>query len=96
MARVPMVTRTMTVTKAKVLCLNIAEGHPFEKEIELPRTYKDEKKLMEKIKSLIDNDNEKAVHIVSTEIIKKLYGMSEDTFMANAEILPDRTAAKEN
>ena len=37
MARVPMVTRTITTTNAKVLCVSIAENKTFEQEIALPR-----------------------------------------------------------
>ena len=40
MARIPMVTRTIQTTTANVLCLNIKEGEPFNKEVVLPRTYK--------------------------------------------------------
>ena len=42
MARVPMVTRTIKTTYAKVLCVSIVENKTFEQEVALPRTYKDE------------------------------------------------------
>ena len=55
MARVAMVTRTIVTTKANVLCLDIEKGEPFNREVVLPRTYKDEKSLMKKISSVIDS-----------------------------------------
>ena len=91
MARKPMVTRTIQTTRCNVQCLNIVEGEPFNKEIILPRTYKDEKHLMKQVESVINTDEVKAVHVVRTEIEETLYGMDEQKFIENAEILPPRT-----
>lgn len=92
MARIPMVTRTITTTKANVLCVNILSGETFDKEITVSRTYKSDDVLMKKIKPIIEvEDNVKAVHVISKEEIETLYGMTEDDFIKNAEILPDRT-----
>lgn len=95
MPRIPQVTRTIQTTKAVVLCLDINGEKPFNKEVVLPRTYKDEKHLLKEIKKLIETDELKAVHVVSTEVQEILYGMSEQKFIENAEILPPRTAANE-
>ena len=81
MARKPMVTRTITTTKANVLCLDIVAGEPFNKVVTLPRTYKDEKALMKKVSEVIDNDTQKAVHVVAKEEVEQLYGMSEQDFI---------------
>lgn len=88
--RKPMVTRTIQTTEATVLCIDIINSEPFNKTVTLPRTYKDEKSLMKKVASVIDNDNVKAVHVVATKINETLYGMAEDDFIAAAEILPTR------
>lgn len=90
--RKPMVTRTIQTTEATVLCIDITNSEPFNKTVTLPRTYKDEKSLMKKVASVIDNDTVKAVHVVSTEIHETLYGMTEDDFIAAAEILAPRKA----
>ncbi len=95
MPRIPQVTRTIQTTKAVVLCLDINGEKPFNKEVTLPRTYKDEKHLLKEIKKLIETDELKAVHVVSTEVQEILYGMSEQKFIENAEILPPRTVANE-
>lgn len=90
MARIPMVTRTIQTTTANVLCLNIKEGEPFNKEVVLPRTYKDEKSMMKVVEQLINTDDVKAVHIVHTDVNETLYGMTEQEFISAARVLPDR------
>lgn len=91
MARKPMVTRTITTTKANVLCLNIISGEPFNMVVTLPRTYKDEKSLLKMVSSVIDNDEQKAVHVVDKEEVETLYGMSEQLFIEHATILDKDT-----
>lgn len=85
-----MVTRTIITTNAKVLCLDIDKQEPFEKIVKLPRTYKDERKMMKKIEAVVNNDSVKAVHVISTETEEILYGMTEQKFIEEAEILPSR------
>lgn len=96
MARTPMVTRTIQTTKVTVLCLNIQEEKPFTQEVTLSRTYKDEKAVMKEVSKLVDNDNVKAVHIVSTEVTQAIYGMPEQQFIELATIQPERKTKKEN
>ena len=90
MARKPMVTRTIQTTRCNVLCLNIVEGEPFNKEIILPRTYKDEKAMMKIVEKLINTDDVKAVHIVDSEVHEALYGMTEADFIAAAHPIPKK------
>lgn len=90
MARQPMVTRTIQTTRANVLCLNIVDGEPFNQEVTLPRTYKDESSMMKVAEKLINNDTVKAVHIVQHEVVETLYGMTEQDFINLAQTLPPR------
>lgn len=90
MARTPMVTRTIVTTKAIIMCLDVEAGEPFNKEVTLPRTYKDEKALLKKVRPLVETDTIKAVHVVDTEEVETLYGMTEQEFIENAQILPPR------
>lgn len=85
-----MVTRTILTTEVSVLCLDLIKSEPFNKEVTLPRTYKDEKAMMKKVSALIDNDECKAVHIVHSQVVETLYGMPEEDFIAAAQILPPR------
>ena len=85
-----MVTRTILTTEVSVLCLDLIKSEPFNKEVTLPRTYKDEKAMMKKVSALIDNDECKAVHIVNSRVVETLYGMPEEDFIAAAQVLPPR------
>lgn len=91
MARKPMVTRTIVTTKVNVLCLDIKSAEPFNKEVILPRTYKDEKKLLKKVEEVVNTEDIKAVHIVDKSEVETLYGMEEQDFITNAEILDPET-----
>ena len=90
MARVPMVTRTITATKTVVLCLNIETAEPFNKEVTISGTFKDEKSMMKAAEKLLNTETEKTVHIVSSEEIETLYGMTEQEFIQKAQVLPPR------
>ena len=95
MARVPMVTRTITTTKAIVMCVDVESGEPFNKEVTVPRTYKDSESLLKTVKPIIETESIKAVHIVDKTEIETLYGMTEQRFIEYASVLPGRTDKKE-
>lgn len=88
--RTPMITRTIQTTEVTVLCLDTVKAEPFNTSVILPRTYKDDKHIMKKVSAMIDTDDVKAVKVVDTVVKETLYGMSEDAFIAAAEILPPR------
>ena len=58
------------------------------KEVVLPRTYKDEKSMLKQAETVINTDEIKAVHIVSYEVQETRYGMTEQKFIELADILP--------
>lgn len=91
MARKPMVTRTIVTTKVNVLCLDIKTAEPFNQLVTLPRTYKDDKKLLKKVEEVVNTDDVKAVHVVDKEEVETLYGMTEQDFITNATILDPTT-----
>lgn len=90
MARVPMVTRTVSSTKATVLVVDITTGTTFDKEVEVTCTYKDNDKLLKAIKSSFETATEKVVAIKSSKEVETLYGISEQMFIEIAEKLPPR------
>lgn len=96
MARIPMVTRTITTTKAIVMCLDIESGEPCNKSVVVPRTYKDDEALLKKVKPVLETETLKPVHIVGKEEIETLYGMTEQEFIEYAEVLPHRKVSEEN
>ena len=91
MARTPMVTRTITTTKAKVMMCDVEAGDVIVEEVTVPRTYKNDVALLKVIKEAYETDQLKPVSIVSTEVIETLYGMTEQEFIENAKVLPPRT-----
>ena len=94
MARVPMVTRTISSTTAKVLVVNITTKQTSEKKVTVPRT-PDEKHLMKAVEAAINNEEEKAVTILSSEVVETLYGMEETEFIKVAAVLPPRGTQEE-
>ena len=95
MARVPMVTRTITTTKAIVMCVDVEAGEPFNKEVTVPRAYKDNDSLLKTVKPIIETETVKVVYIVDKTEIETLYGMTEQRFIEYASVLPERTAKTE-
>lgn len=90
MPRAPQITRTMQTTVVTVLCLDTEKQEPVQETVTLPRTYKDERKLLKVIQRIMDTDTLKAVKILSTDVKSTLYGMDEQKFIENAEILEAR------
>lgn len=95
MARKPMVTRTITTTKANVLCMDIQKAEPFNKVVTLPRTYKDDKTLMKKVQEVVETDTVIPVHVVDKEEVETLYGMTEQEFIQKAVVLDPETRRPE-
>lgn len=95
MARVPMVTRTIPTTVVNVFCVNTEDRSTFEQSITLPRTYKDEVKMMKAVEKVLDGEPIKAVSITGYEVKETLYGMTESDFIRAASVLPPRNANKD-
>ena len=95
MARVPSVTRTIQTTKANVLCIDLSTEQPFTQSVILPRTYKDERSMLKRIKPMLENETVKVVHVQNFTVESTLYGMTEEEFIKAAEILPPRKTNEE-
>ena len=79
-----MVTRTVKAKEVTVLCLNTVTAEPFNDTVTIFGNYKTKDKLMKAVSARLDTDEVKAVKIVAVNDINTLYGMTEDTFIANA------------
>lgn len=90
MARERMVTRTVVATEVNALCLNIETSEPFNKSIILSGTFKDKKAVEKAAKKVIDTDTEKCVTVVDYKEMETLYGMTEQKFIEQADVLPPR------
>ena len=90
MARVPMVTRTIVVTKANVMCLDVQSAEPCNKVVIVAHTYKDDEELMKRVRPLLETETLKVVSIVDKEEFVTLYGTTEQEFIKYAKVLPPR------
>lgn len=90
MARPPQVTRTIQTTRATVICMDIENREPCNRDVILPRTYKNDSAILKAVKKVIETDTLKPVQVVSSMVQQTLYGMSEQDFIAHASILPPR------
>lgn len=96
MARVPKVTRTITTSVVSILCANIEIGELVNVEFTLPRTYKNDDEILKAVKKANHDDNIKPVSVSDIKIVETLYGMDEQKFIDNAEILPPRKDTSDN
>ncbi len=84
-----MVTRTVLGTRAIVLCLNTETAEPFNEEVRLAGTFKDNAKMLAAVAKQIDTEEVKAVKILDSYIEEKRYGMPLSQFMgASVELYP--------
>ena len=90
MARERMVTRTVVATEVNALCLSIGTNKPFNKSIILSGSFKDNKAVEKAAKKVIDTDTEKCVIVVDYKEKETLYGMTEQKFIEQADVLPPR------
>ena len=102
MARKVMITRTIKSTLVNVLCLDISTAEPCNKGFTLPGTMVDsegklkEKAAMKIIAEMCSNSTVKPVAVVGYDVVEKLYGIAEATFIANSVVLPPRNANEQD
>lgn len=85
-----MVTRTITSTQVNALCLNLNTAEAFNQDFTLAGTYKSNEKIKKVIEKTFNNDEHIIAQVVDVKELNTLYGMTEQKFMENAEILPER------
>ena len=85
-----MVTRTVISTKCVVMTVNVEAGETFTEVVNVPKVFKDEKKLLNACKKMLETDTVKVVAVVSSTVTKELYGMPTDKFMENAVLLDEK------
>ena len=91
MARKRMVTRTILTTKVNALCMDTQTCEACNKDVVLPRTYKDNDKVLKATKSVLDTPTFKVVDIVDVSTVETLYGMDEQKFINESLILDPET-----
>lgn len=89
MARERMITRTVTQTTAKVMCLNVTTAEVSINDYTIGGTYT-ESDLLKRCKKLFETAEFKVVHIESSKVEEILLGMTEEDFIRYATVLPSR------
>lgn len=93
MARTPQVTRTITTTQVTIMGVEVNTAEVTNKTFTVPRTYKDDEKLLKAVKAVAETDAYKVVSIVDKQVQETLYGMTEQEFIEHASVLPPRAVA---
>lgn len=86
-----MVTRSFEVTRVNVMMCDTITSEVHNKEFDVPRTYKDDNKLLKVVKTMAETDSDKVVTIVDKTVYTKLFGMSEADFLKNSIELDPET-----
>ena len=90
MPRKPQVTRTVTVTEADVLCLDLIEQKPFHKTVLLAGSIPSEPLLMKRIRQAVDSAVTKAVNCTKSRTYEQIYAMTEQEFLVSAKPIENR------
>ena len=95
MARERMVTRTVELTIAEVMTLNVTTAEVKTIAYEVGGGLTDEKAVLKAVRKLHENDTFKCVAVQSISTKEILYGMPEIDFIKHAKVLPPRTKTEE-
>ena len=95
MARERMVTRTVELTIAEVMCLDTKTAEVSIKSFEIGGGLTDEKAILKAVKKLHETDTFKCVSLQDINVQEILYGMPEVEFTKYAKVLPPRTKTEE-
>ena len=95
MARERMVTRTVMVTVAEVMCLNVTNAEVQIKTVELSGSFADLNTMLKAVKKVYETDTFKCVAVQDAFEKEVLYGMKEIDFIRLATILPPRGSKEE-
>ena len=96
MARERMVTRTVTVTVAGVMCCNIETAEVSIRQFKLSGFYDDFGVALKAVKKQYETDTDKCVAVQTLTTNEVLYGMPESVFIQMAKVLPPRGANADN
>ena len=86
-----MITRTILGTKASVITVDTTNMTASTKEFTIGGEWADNNKLLKALKKTYETDTLVLSTVVKAEKTEKLYGMTEELFMANAVELDSET-----
>lgn len=91
-----MVTRTVTITTGTAVLINVNDLTPSEMSFQLPGEFKTPEHIMKSLASVAGGLKVIAVKNIEKKEVR--YGMTEENFIASADVLPplpERTKDKE-
>lgn len=91
MARTRMVTRTITVTTIKSMCVDTSTAEVTIKELDLTGETFTEEKALKALKKEYETDTLKVVAIQKMEVHEEMYGLKEIDFLKVAQKLDPAT-----
>lgn len=89
-----MVTRTVFLTTAEIMTLDITTAEVQVQSYSIGGQYTDEE-LLKKFQNFLQTDTLKLVHVESQKCKELLLGMDEEDFIRLAKVLPPRNSTKE-
>ena len=92
MARERMVTRTITNTTYKIMCVDTTKCEVTIEQFNTTDEFTDDEKALKHFRKTHETDTKKLVKIESVETTEQLYGMTELEFLQYAKLLPPRGA----
>ena len=90
MARVRMVTRTVSVTVATTMVVNVDTANVEILDLEVSGTFDNNDAVLKAVKKHYESEHYKCVAIQATSVNEVLYGMPEADFIKLAKVLPPR------
>lgn len=91
MPRPPRVTRTIKMVRARVLCMDLENGKPCERELTAPaRECRGKDGVYKMACRALDSPALKVVQVLKEEVEDKLMGMLEEDFIQHAKELESR------
>ena len=91
MARERQVTRTINVTTATAICMNLEDMTHEEKKLHITGDVPSAEKILKDLRKQYDTDTFKVVAIKELSTTEQLYGMSEIEFLQYAKLLDNET-----
>ena len=95
MARERMVTRTITSTTYKIMCVETTKCEVTIEQFNTTYEFTDDEKALKYFRKHHESETKKLVKIESVETTEQLYGMTELEFLQYAKLLPPRGTKNE-
>lgn len=90
MARVRMVTRSVSITNCEVMCLTISTAAVSTDTLKISGTFDSKEEALKVVKKQYETADYKPTAIINMQESEILYGMPEEKFIELAQILPPR------